>query len=327
MSARRTGEPPAADRLAEALLADPQGFEPTTALRVAERVGRLEIGSEISTRLAPSAIASVERKSGTVRVRSTLPGLLGALGALPPAYTEIVLEEERRRARGMRAFLDVFADPIARLMMEAGEKYRLPRLLRWQRLGGANRIVGALLALVGLRSGDLRARNRAGDEAVLRFCGLFAARSRNAASLAGMLTAHMRLPVAIEQFVPRWVPIPDEEQSALGRRGARLGIDTAAGAAIRDRAGGFRVVVGPVGYADYLSLEPGTPRLSELMELTRLYAGPGLRFDVQVILRREDVPFCRLGGEGPPARLGWNSWARIAPLERDCRDAIVAASV
>ncbi len=314
------------DRLTAALLADPQSFEPTTALRVAERAGTLEIGSEVSTRLAPASIASVERKSRTIRVRSTIPGLLGALGALPPAYTELVLEEERRRARGMRAFFDIFADPLVRLMTEAQEKYRLPRLLRWRRLSGGNRIVGALFALAGLRSDELRSLNAAGDEAVLRFAGLFASRSRNATALAGMLTAHTRLPVAIDQFTPRWVPIPEGEQTSLGSKaGARLGVDAASGAMIRDSAGGFRVRIGPVGYADYLSFEPGTTRLRELLELTRLYVGPGLRFDVQIVLRKEDVPFCRLGGEGPPARLGWNSWTRLRPPAEDCRDAVVLA--
>jgi type VI secretion system protein ImpH len=329
VSAPLKPEPETCDRLVEALIADPESFEPTTAIRVAERAGmRLEIGSHVSTRLAPSAIASVERKAGTLVLRTVLPGLVGALGALPPAYTETVLEEERRRSRAFRAFLDIFADPIARLMVEAGEKYRLPRLLRWRNLAAGNRIVGALLALAGLRSETLRGRNALGDETVLRYAGLFASRSRNAASLAAMLGAHLRLPVTVEQFSPRWVPIPVSEQSALGApRGSRLGVDASAGQAIRDHAGGFRVVVGPVGYADYLSLEPGAPRLDEAMRLVRLYAGPSLRFDIQVVLRREDVPFCRLGASATPARLGWNSWARVAPASADSRDAIVAATV
>lgn len=327
--AKPTVEAEADDPLARALLLDPQSFEPTTAIRVAERLGaRLQIGSEVSTRLAPAPIASVRRKADTVVVRSTLPGLLGALGALPPTYTETVLEEERRRSRAFRAFLDVFADPIARLVVEAGEKYRLPRLLRWRRLSAGNRIVGALLAFAGLRTPELRRLNSLGDDAVLRYAGLFATRSRNAASLGSMLSAHLRLPAEVEQFSPRWIPIPPSEQTALGAaRGARLGVDAAAGQAIRDHAGAFRVVVGPVGYADYLSLEPGAPRMEELMQLVRLYVGPALRFDVQVVLRGEDVPFCRLGNSATPARLGWNSWARVAPAATDSRDAIVASTV
>ncbi|MBB3953021.1 type VI secretion system baseplate subunit TssG [Aureimonas jatrophae] len=318
----------AVDPLVSALLADPQSFEPTTAIRIAERAGAsLEIGSEVSTRLAPAAIASVTRRSDRVMLRSTLPGLVGALGALPPSYTETVLEEERHRSRAFRAFLDVFADPIARLMVDANEKYRLPRLLRWRKLSGGNRIVGALLAFAGVRTPETRRLNPLGDEAVLRYAGLFATRSRNASGLGSMLAAHLRLPVEIEQFSPRWVPIPVTEQTALGAsRGARLGVDAAAGQAIRDYAGAFRVVVGPVGYADYLSFEPGKPRMEELMQLVRLYVGPSLRFDVQVVLRREDVPFCRLGEGAIPARLGWNSWARVAPSAVDSRDAIVAAT-
>jgi type VI secretion system protein ImpH len=44
---------------------------------------------------------------------------------------------------------------------------------------------------------------------------------------------------------------------------------------------------------------------------------------VQVILKKEDIPFCRLGQSDAPARLGWNSWARVAPAQQDSADAVV----
>jgi type VI secretion system protein ImpH len=311
----------------ERLLAAPQSFELTTAIRLVEQAGRrVEIVSDASTTLAPSAITRAEERDGVVRFHVTVAGLVGAFGALPPAYTVAVLEEDRRRSRSLRAFLDIFAAPLFELMLEAREKYRLPRLLRWRKLGRANRIVSALLSLAGFRSETLRARNAVRDGTVLRYAGFFASRTRNASALRSMLADYLRLPVEIEQFHPRWIEVPAHEQTALGAtKGARLGVDAMAGAAVRDHAGGFRVVVGPVAYADYLSLEPGSPRLNALMALARLYAGPSLRFDVQVVLRKEDVPFCRLGDPVHRPRLGWNAWARIAPANADSRDAVVQA--
>jgi type VI secretion system protein ImpH len=88
-------------------------------------------------------------------------------------------------------------------------------------------------------------------------------------------------------------------------------------------SGGFRVVIGPVAYADYLALTPGSKRLAEIFSLTRLFVGSALHFDVQVILKKEDIPFCRLGQSDAPARLGWNSWARVAPAQQDSADAVV----
>lgn len=317
------------ETLLDRLIREPERFEFTTALRVAEAEAEaVDIVSDPSTLLAPTAIASVERVNETVRIRSTLSGLVGAFGALPPAYSEIALKEERRRSRSLLAFLNLFADPLLRFFVGAHEKYRLPRLLRWRGLAGGNRIVGSVLALAGLRTARLRELNAAGDDAVLRYAGLFAQTSRNASALGAMLQEHLGLPVAIEQFRGRWIEVPDAERTAIGApRGSRLGVDAMAGQAIRDHAGAFRVVIGPTGYLDYLSLEPGSPRLGDLMALARLYVGSGLSFDVQVVLKKEDVPECRLGDAVSPPKLGWNCWARVAPLTADSRDAIVQAGL
>lgn len=319
-------EPAADDNLGDRLLSEPERFEFTTAIRVAERIGTLQLVADVSHELAPTPIRAVTRRGDGVQISTSVGGLVGALGALPPAYTQAVLEENKRRSRSLAAFLDLFAERLLQLFVAASEKYRLPRLLRWHGQTRENRIVVALLALVGLRGSQVRARNSLGDEAVLRYAGFFAARTRNASALAAMLSDYSGLPVAVEQFRPRIVEIAADQQSVLAAdRWPRLDHDAVAGATIRDHAGAFRIVVGPVGYADYLSLEPDAPRLSALMALARLFVGPALRFDVQVVLRREDIPFCRLGDPDQPPRLGWNVWARFAPAAHDSGDAVVVA--
>ncbi|KAB0680237.1 type VI secretion system baseplate subunit TssG [Aureimonas leprariae] len=328
MSALLKDEPEAtADALVERLLAEPHQFEASTALRVAERSGlAVDVEADASLALAPAAISQAKRgANGRLALRTPLSGLVGAFGALPPAYTEILLGERRRRSKSLAAFLDLFGDRLFRLFAASLEKYRLARLVRWEGVGGGNRIAGALLALAGLRTERLRDLNRAvGDEAVLRHAGFFANRTRNAASLAAMLSADSGLPVAVEQFRGRWLSVAPAEQTRLGG-GARLGVDAMAGAKIKDHSGAFRVAIGPVGYLDYLSLEPRSPRIERLIALARLYAGPGLAFDVQVILRKGDVPECRLGDPAHPAKLGWNTWARSLPLSEDSGDAVIPA--
>lgn len=310
---------------ARGLFDSPENYEFSTAIRLAERAGELRLTAVVENELSATPIATVTRDGGVVEVHTSVGGLVGALGVLPPAYTQTILEERKHRSRSLAAFLDIFAAPLVMLFVAACEKYRLARLLRWHGNGPENRIIVALLALVGLRSPEVRSRNRIGDDPVLRYGGFFASRLRNASSLSAMLGDHSGLKVRIEQFHPRHVDIAESEQSSLaGGRRPRLGIDAIAGATVNDRAGGFRVVIGPVGYADYLSLEPGSPRIDELMALTRLYVGPALRFDVQVILRKEDVPFCQLGDAIHPPRLGWNAWARLVPLSHDSDDAVVA---
>ncbi len=183
-----------------------------------------------------------------------------------------------------------------------------------------------LLSLTGFGTAGLAAQAGVNPDVLLRFSGFFADRTRNAANLAAMLGEFTGLPIRIQQFRRRWVSLPVHEQSRMSRGGGvRLGTNSTAGAAIADAdaAGGFRVVIGPVGYADYVTLSPGSARLAEIAALTRLFVGTGLHFDVQVVLRKEDIPFCRMGSGEVPPRLGWNSWARVAPATRDSGDAIL----
>jgi type VI secretion system protein ImpH len=313
------------DNLADLLERDPGRFEPMTAFRVAQTSDdALAITAHFGVSSAPVAISAFHRNGSISSVRSALVGLLGPLGSLPPAYNELVMHEERNKARALSAFLDLFSARMAELFVEANEKYRLARLLRWRRSSKRNAFLTALFSLMGFGTARLREKSGVDDNVLLRFSGFFAARTRNAANLRALLREFSGLPVEIELFRGRWLAIPLEERSRMERNTAvRLGVNAMAGAAIRDFSSGFRIVIGPLDYSDYLSLAPGSSNIAELFALTRLFVGPGLDFDVQIVLKKEQVPFCKLGQTDNPPRLGWNSWARIAPAARDSDDAVI----
>ncbi|WEX08243.1 type VI secretion system baseplate subunit TssG [Chelativorans sp. AA-79] len=312
--------------LADRLEADPGRFEPTTAFRVAQAAsGPLAICSHIGVSLIPLPLAGFRRgDGGRSTLKSALPSPLGPLGVLPPSYLELAMREERNRAHGLTAFFDLFGARIAELFIDACEKYRLARLLRWDRREGGNGFRTALFSLTGFGTARLLETSNVDAALILRFSGFLASRTRNASALGAMLREFTGLPVKIELFRGRWLSIPPEERSTLGRRSsARLGDNAVAGAAIHNFSGGFRVVLGPLEYRDYLALAPGSRAVEELFALIRLFAGSSLAFDLQLVLKKEHIPFCRLDGpEGAP-RLGWNTWARIAPAPDDCGDAVV----
>lgn len=87
-------------------------------------------------------------------------------------------------------------------------------------------------------------------------------------------------------------------------------------------SGGFRVVIGPVAYADY------GPHARFETACGNIFSDTPVRRK-RIALRcagdpeKEDIPFCRLGQSDAPARLGWNSWARVAPAQQDSADAVV----
>ena len=313
----------------ERLLAEPGRFDAATAIRVAEARAAaaglpLTVECPADNRLAATAVAGAAETAQGVRLTTPVMGLVGALGPLPPAYTEIAARDRRRGAGGLAAFLDVFSGRLAALYVAVAEKHDMARLLRWHP-PGRNRIVGALHALVGFGTpGMERLRPLPRDE-TLRHVAVLAGRIRSAEGLRAVLQAELGLPVEVEQFRLRWRPLPVSELTRLG--GAqRLGDAAAAGDRAPDRGGQLRIRVGPVRYADFLSLAEGQERLRRLRALARLHLGPVVDFDVQVILDRRDVPLTQVGGEGPAARLGWNAWARSEPAARDATEAVLGSA-
>ena len=315
------------DSLADLLERDPGRFEPTTAFRVAQAADDgMAITSPFGVSPSPLPVAGFRRKGGKVTLRSALGGILGPLGSLPPAYNEHVMREERNKSRALATFLDIFGSRMTELFIDACEKYRLARLLRWSADRERNAFTKALFSLIGFGTAGMREKSGLDDDVLLRFSGFLASRTRNAANLKAMLCEFCGLPVEIELFRGRWLSVPEEERSQMGRVATvRLGVNAMAGTAIRDFSSSFRLIVGPLEYPDYLSLAPGSANVEEIFALTRLFVGPGLHFDIQLVLKKEHVPFCQLGHAGDPPRLGWNSWARIAPAARDSGDAVIIA--
>ncbi len=63
--------------------------------------------------------------------------------------------------------------------------------------------------------------------------------------------------------------------------------------------------------------------MAKLVELTTFLVGQSMAFDVQVVLKAEEVPYARLADEGEDApRLGWIGWLKTAEFEAPAGDAV-----
>ncbi|WP_053078579.1 type VI secretion system baseplate subunit TssG [Methylobacterium tarhaniae] len=328
------GEP---QTLGERLDAEIDRFDPSEALRLVEafrapsRDGAadppepaLAVGAvtnrHVATALAPPGTFGLDRRG---LPEAAFIGVAGPLGPLPPVYTEVALHERRARSPGLAAFLDLFLARATLAFLDADEKYRLPARIARRGIDGGDRITEALRGIAGLMLPAHRGRLATPDSELLPYAGLLGRAVRSAAGLEVLLADRLGLPVRIAPFQVRRLPIAPEEQTRLAGPApsyGRLGVDAVAGAGILDATSSFRVVLGPVGAAEFAALAPGGPRMAEIVELVRLYADPGLDFDVQVILRKEDVPEAQLGAN-PPA-LGWNAWLRQLPAERDADQSV-----
>jgi type VI secretion system protein ImpH len=305
-------------------------------VRFRARPGTAFPAGEIAAYANPAPSEAGAAAAGTARPELAVNafGLFGASGALPQAYTDLLSEELRARETALRDFLDVFNHRLIALFYRAWAKYRLPIAFERGDAGAPEDASGArdpvtesLFALIGLGLPSLKQRSAVPDAVLLYYGGLFARQVRNADSLAALLSDDFDRPIRVHQFQGRWLHLDTGEHTRVGAMHSQLGVDAVAGAKVWDVQGSFTLSVGPLSYDAFLDFMPGGVALTRLAQLTRLYVGPALAFNIQVILRRDAVPGVCLGATGGRApRLGWNTWATEAPLPHDAGDAVFASA-
>lgn len=288
-------------------------------------------------------------------------GLVGPSGALPRHYTDLLLRIQRdakhAEKHALRDWFDLFTHRLLSLFVRAWEKYRF--WVPFER-GEATQhppdpFTHCLLSLAGLGMASLRNRirvvapegiaietgkqsaheehalARVEDAAILHYTGLLARRPRTAAGLAAALSDYFQVSVEVRQFQGQWLRLEPDDQSQLGCHAGhcRLGEDMVIGERIWDVEGHIRIRLGPLDYGEFIELLPHRAAVREskafflLSHLTRLFIGPTLDFDVQLLLKAEAVPNCILGDDsGPGCRLGWNTWLRARDGDVCVEDAV-----
>ena len=277
-------------------------------------------GADIPTvaadgRLDPRAIARVE-------ITPAFFGLLGAGGALPTYYTELLAEREAIK-RGPdrdapRAFYDIFLHRAAALFYQAWRKHRLPVQFEADR---RNRYLPLMLAVAGLGHSALRDRMRAregglSDDAVAFYAATLQRRPVSSVALQRLLQDYFAVPVRLESFIGRWFTLPESNRSHLGLANMQLGHDAVVGERVWQRDLRLRLTFGPLPRDKFLRFLPGGPAALALKELLALMTGVTLEYEVRLKLRAQDVKGSRLGDAAP--RLGWDSFlvTRASPTDR-----------
>jgi type VI secretion system protein ImpH len=256
-------------------------------------------------------------------------GLTGPQGVLPFHYTELLVARQMAKDSSLAAFFDLFNHRFISLFYRAWEKHHFPvSYERAARQGDKqDRSTEYLFDLIGMGTGGLRGRLKVRDQALLLYAGLIGQRPHSAAALRGLLRDYFGLPVEIEQFRGRWFPLDQPSLSYLDPEGLhnQLGVGAIAGDEVWNQQARFRVQVGPLTFARFIAFLPDGDAFPELVELTRYFAEQTLEFDVQLVLRAAEVPWCRLTDEGIDApRLGWAAWLKTEEFVEDARDTVLS---
>jgi type VI secretion system protein ImpH len=289
--------------------------------------GGVRFRSQNSLAFPASAIAQLVRlEAKAAEMTVTFLGMSGPHGALPAAYTEIAIDRECLADRSFADFLDIFNHRLIELFFEAWKKHRF--VIGYEQSRRANRstvddFTNYLFDLIGMGTDGLRGRMPIADLALLRYAGLLAQRPHSAEALRAMLSDYFGVPVAIEQFVGTWHALEPDEACSLGSGTAnsRLGTGALAGDAVWTGQDLVGVAFGPLTAEQFHRFLPDGDDFEEAAALIRWFLGNALDFEIRAVLRREEVPSCRLGDDDA-ARLGWSAWLRTEPFWRHAADAV-----
>ena len=269
-------------------------------------------------------------EDGKAELTVAFMGLTGPSGVLPDHYSDLVVQRRRARDPALAAFLDLFNHRTVSLFYRAWAKTRLP-----VRFEEAERPLGdpfsrSLSAVIGLGLQAQRQRAGLGEGGLLGLAGMLGRRVRTPGAVQRLVAALLDMPVQVEEFHGRWIPIVAGERTRLAaptpgqRTFSGLGTEAVAGVQAWDVQSRFRIRLGPMGLDDFQAFfHPDGPR-ELLSRVVREAVGPAIAFDLQLVLRAEDIPPLRLDGPGPPPRLGQTTWVGEGPVKRDRDEAVLS---
>ena len=254
-------------------------------------------------------------------------GLTGTTGVLPYHYTEQLLERLKAKDTVLRDFFDLFNHRLLSLFYRAWEKHHLGAQFEEARYGRGtdDRVAGYLYALLGMGTPGLRGRAGVEDGLLLRYAGLLSQRPRSAMALRQWLRDAFAVPVSIRSLVGEWLEIEPEDRTRIGTPGVnnRLGLSATAGTRVWDQQAGFSVQLGPMSYRMFEAILPSGQSFQRLVWMIKFFAGREMSFTIRPKLVAAEVPDCRLQETDQYVpRLGWTTWLKTKPMQRDADDVV-----
>ena len=289
---------------------------------------RAHVGHAFPASAVGSFAASSESEGALVHEMTvTFMGLAGTGAVLPPHYTQLLIDRLREKDFALRDFLDLFNHRLIGQFYRAWEKCHFfvgYESFRRGRTRDADLLTRMLSSLVGLGTSGLRDQQTIPDEVLLYYAGHFAHRPRSAVALEEIVADLFELPTEIKQFRGQWMRLNPADRTRLRSGGHnQLGVSALAGGRVWGIENKIRVRLGAMKYEQFLRFLPGHAGNTSLCQIVRFFVGPALDFDLQLVLRKDETPRCRLTRSGG-SRLGWNTWLLRGAASHDVDDAVFA---
>ena len=279
----------------------------------------VRLAQEPSMAFAPSSLSAF--KPGDAEQKARLEvlffGLFGPNGPLPLHLTEYARDRMLNSDDPtFNRFADMFHHRLLSLFYRAWANSQ--PAIQFDRPEN-DRFATYVGATCGHGMPSLKERDEMPDLSKLHYAGWFSAQTRNGDGLSAILTDFFQLPVEIDQFVGHWMSVPEDACCRLGETPdtCSLGMTATIGTQVWECQTKFRIIMGPLDIADYRRMLPTGESLKRLVAIVRNYLNDELSWDLNLILKKEQIKPIQLGREG---QLGWTTWLISDELPREGDD-------
>lgn len=249
---------------------------------------KLRIISTLSMDAPLGQIESLQQESADepVQITAWYNGLTGAMGGLPTAYTEWLIERHYRYSdRSAKAFIDLFGHRLYCLDYLAWQKNHLYALAESQKPLPLHQ---GLLALSGLLTGTA-------SPSLAKHAALFAAPVRSMINLERWLSQHFGVPAQIIPFTGGWREVEAQVCCLLSNPAQPLSTAPMLGRMRREAHAHFDVLLGPMSPETSQCFISSEGARQDIWSCVRDYVGPVLDFSVSLTISSADLTLRPLG--------------------------------
>lgn len=271
--------------------------------------------SRIAYAYSPSDIYALEctdKKGPPVRMTVNFMGLAGAVGPLPTALTDQIVDRLKQSDTAARDFLDIFNHRLLSLFHGIHQKYTIGV----GRQDPSDTVLGRCLGdVVGI--GVHAQQNRLGvkDRSLLKYGGVFWTRTRSCHGLGTILSDYFSIPVKSQDLEGGWTPLPKDSQTILTPQNQNtvLGETATLGRRTWDQTRFVRLRLGPLTWGQFQSFLPGGAAFKPFQDLTFFYLNyQHVRF--HYVIKASEIKPSTLGST---SRLGFDSFLKTRPFLHD----------
>ena len=282
----------------------------------------IRLGQMPSLQFAPSTLAAFRLKPDAAPLLKVFFfGMFGPNGPLPLHLTEYAQNRMRDAKDSTLAdFADMFHHRLLCLFYRAwADKEPTVHLDRPEK----DRFAFYVGSLLGIGDPSLRHRDNIHDHTKLHFAAHLGCHRHHSEGLESILKDFFKVPVKIQEFIGEWLDIPKNSYCYLDadHTTGQLGISAAIGISTWQCQHKFRITLGPLNLTEYEDFLPTGNRLKNILSLVNNYVGFEFNWDLNLILKKNEVPAAQLGKYG---RLGWTSWLQADIKTSNANDLYLA---